>query len=100
MELPTLEKRIKELARQKIKADIVDLHDLIYGKAGMPDPFFKLLKGVTIRVRLGEDDVERTIDLPLLFSDEAIKNRIIEERLPEYVKKEIEEILEKPQNKG
>lgn len=92
IELPTLEERIKQIAGQKLDNDIADLHMTIYGEEGKPDPWFKLLKDVKIKVERS-DGVHVTVNLSAIFDNAVIKEAIREMRLPEYIEREIELVI-------
>ena len=92
--LPTLENKIKELASMKIENKIADLHSVVYGSE-RDDAFFQLLKGIKIRVLVNDEDLQKTIDLSVLFDDIFIRTIIKEARMAEYIEMEIEKILKK-----
>jgi hypothetical protein len=92
IELPTLEEKIKQIAGQKLDNDIANLHMIIYGEQDKPDPWFKLLNNVNIKVERS-DGVHINVNLSAIFDNAVIKEAIREIRLPEYIEREIELVI-------
>jgi hypothetical protein len=91
--LPTLETKIKEIAERKLENDINNLHMILYGSED-DDKYFKLIKGVSIAIEVSDGKMIHPY-LCQLFQSAPVIDAIKEQRLPEYIEREIESILKK-----